>query len=129
MGLFISHCKECNEELHWFLKCDNGITCKKCGTHNSEKEVRDSWLNYYKNTQEEIKFNKLNNSSIPWSDEVIKDLEVRQANQMMHPYTCDRRSPECEVNMKPRDYSKDGVLIPTKDGWVCPCGKYKQNWY
>lgn len=22
----------------------------------------------------------------------------------------------------------EGVLIPTTEGWVCPCGEWKQNW-
>ena len=22
----------------------------------------------------------------------------------------------------------DGVLVATTEGWVCPCGEYKQNW-
>jgi hypothetical protein len=23
---------------------------------------------------------------------------------------------------------KYGALIPTEDGWICPCGKYKQEY-
>jgi len=69
----------------------------------------------------------LNNKQKIISDETIFNLAMHQNNPMLHPYTCDRRAKECEVNQVPRDFSKDGVLIPTKDGWVCPCGKYKQK--
>ena len=63
-----------------------------------------------------------------FTEEQIEELKKHQNNPMFHPYTCDRSVDECEVNQKPRDYSKDGVLIPTKEGWVCPCGKYTQKW-
>lgn len=66
--------------------------------------------------------------NIPWTQEMIDDLNAHQNNGMMHPYTCDRSAECCEVNQRPRDYSKDGILIATKDGWVCPCGKYTQDW-
>ena len=72
--------------------------------------------------------NKLNkNKQGEVSDETIFNLAMHQNNPMFHPYTCDRRAKECEVNQIPRDFSKDGVLIPTKKGWVCPCGKYTQK--
>jgi len=64
----------------------------------------------------------------PFTDEKVKELNEYQSSRRMHPYTCDRKAPECEVNQEPRDRSKDGVLIATKEGWICPCGKYKQNW-
>lgn len=64
-----------------------------------------------------------------FSPEVVAELNERQNNSQLHPYTCDRNAPECEVNQTPRNYSKDGVLIATENGWICPCGKYKQNWY
>lgn len=60
------------------------------------------------------------------TDEEIEQLNNHQKSGKFHPYTCDRRASTCEVNEIPRDYAKDGVLIATKDGWVCPCGKYKQ---
>lgn len=40
----------------------------------------------------------------------------------MHPFTC--RGEFCK-----RTERKDqGILVPAKDGMVCPCGKYAQNW-
>lgn len=63
-----------------------------------------------------------------FTPEKVKELNERQKNGMLHPYTCDRKAKECETNKIPRDCSKDGVLIATTEGWICPCGKYKQNW-
>lgn len=62
----------------------------------------------------------------PWTEEQIKDLNARQANPNMHPYTCDRKSLKCQTR---QFLAKDGVLIATKEGWICPCGEYKQDWY
>lgn len=67
-------------------------------------------------------------SKSPWRDDQVKNLNDYQMKGVFHPFTCDRKSPECEVNITPRDYSKDGVLIATEEGWVCPCGKYSQKW-
>ncbi len=61
-----------------------------------------------------------------FSQEKIDELNKQQLDNNYHPYTCDRRSKCCEVN---QDKTKNGVLIATTDGWICPCGKYKQNWY
>lgn len=58
--------------------------------------------------------------------EEVERLNKEQKRNDRHPYTCDRRSKECEVNQTPRE--KDGVLIATENGWVCPCGKYKQDY-
>jgi len=62
----------------------------------------------------------------PQTEEEIQKLNDFQHLGPFHPYTCDRGAVECEVNNIPRDYSKDGILIATTDGWICPCGKYKQ---
>lgn len=57
----------------------------------------------------------------------IQELKDRQNDSRLHPYTCDRKHDECEVKESPRDLSKDGVLIPTSKGWICPCGNYTQQ--
>ena len=66
-----------------------------------------------------------------WSDEEVENLKEYQTSGAFHPYTCNRGFPECEVKTSKingvRDWSKDGVLIPTNEGFVCPCGKYKQT--
>lgn len=64
----------------------------------------------------------------PWSIEKVQQLNNNQKNTTFHPYTCDRKHSDCEVNTQPSDYSKDGVLIAKTEGWVCPCGKYTQDW-
>ncbi len=64
----------------------------------------------------------------PFNQEQVNKLNEFQKCGRFHPLTCDRKAKECEVNCNPRDFSKDGVLIATEEGWVCPCGKYKQNW-
>lgn len=57
----------------------------------------------------------------------IEELNEQQKSGLVHPYTCDRKHKDCETKILPRDYSKDGILIATEDGWICPCGKYKEK--
>ena len=64
----------------------------------------------------------------PFSKSQVNRLNKAQTNRLVHPYTCNKSVSECEVNQEPRDYSKDGILIATREGWICPCGKYKQDW-
>ena len=55
-------------------------------------------------------------------------LNERQKSGKVHPYTCDRKHKDCELkqeHVQPHLY--DGVLKATTEGWVCPCGKYKQK--
>jgi hypothetical protein len=61
------------------------------------------------------------------NDKLIEQFNKHQNSGKFHPYTCDRQSKDCEVKINPRDYTKDGVLIATADGLVCPCGKYTQK--
>jgi hypothetical protein len=57
----------------------------------------------------------------PWSQEKVDELNRHQADGRFHPYTCPGDRPEC------RDQT-DLTIIATVDGWVCKCGKYKQDW-
>ncbi len=57
------------------------------------------------------------------TEERVKLLNNRQKNGFVHPYTCNRDKLDCEV----RSQKGDGILIATADGWVCPCGQYKQD--
>lgn len=61
-----------------------------------------------------------------FTKEIVEQLNKRQQEGTFHPYTCDRSFLECETRF---NHLKDGVLIATENGWICPCGKYKQNWY
>ena len=51
MGQFVSLCKKCKGLLTWFLTCEGGRVCDKCGTHNTEEEVINSFYDEetYKN--------------------------------------------------------------------------------
>lgn len=40
-----------------------------------------------------------------------------------HPFTCCSHE-GCNRAEQP----DEGALIPTNEGWICPCGKYTQNW-
>jgi len=62
-----------------------------------------------------------------WSDEKINNLNKYQKSGMYHPYTCGGplfADGFCER----RSQNGEGILIPTKDGFICPCGKYTQDW-
>jgi hypothetical protein len=71
-----------------------------------------------------IQINKISsdmNNDLPWDDETIERLNKHQKDNRLHPYTC----PNIEGNCA----DIDRPLIATKDGWVCKCGKYTQNWH
>ncbi len=60
----------------------------------------------------------------PFTPEQIAYLEIWQTGLGLHPFTCMGHN-DC----KHSERIDDGALIPTVDGWACPCGEYKQNWY
>ena len=71
----------------------------------------------------------------PYTDEQVKSLNEFQNNGIIHPFTCCSPSyiNECtrackEIDGKIVEGTTDGLLVATKDGWICPCGKYKQDW-
>jgi hypothetical protein len=55
----------------------------------------------------------------PWNPQLVEALNFGQQNPKFHPYTCPGNYPECKDQRE---------LVATKDGWVCKCGKYTQNW-
>lgn len=59
----------------------------------------------------------------PFTEEQIKSLEEWQKGIRFHPFTCCSHD-GCDRNSQPNN----GELIPTKDGLICPCGKWKQDW-
>lgn len=97
------------------------------------RENGESWIDPYGEEEWEDKSITSNGlpeiKKSPWTQEEVNELNNLQKSGKFHPYTCDREAKECEVNQIPRDFSKDGILIATKDGWICPCGKYRQNWH
>ena len=63
----------------------------------------------------------------PFTEEEIKEFNEHQENVMYHPYTC--CSTDSDGNHCERSKHNWGILMATKDGLVCPCGKYKQDWF
>src|ERR1044072_7972748 len=71
----------------------------------------------------------------PWSDEQVDKLNEWQAGMIKinmldgsmilmqtHPFTCGAVT--CDRSAR----EDEGKLIPSNNGWVCPCGDYKQDW-
>jgi len=102
--------KECNDISH-------------CPLHDHFKGIRSKILNEFMEISiEEICKNDQNLLNLISIEEVEK-LQAHQDDGRYHPYTCCsydgcQRSPE----------NNWGTLIPTQEQWVCPCGRYKQNY-
>lgn len=57
------------------------------------------------------------------SKEEIYEMNKRQHEGRYHPYTC------CGFDNCVRSEQTDnGILIATEQFWVCPCGKYTQEY-
>lgn len=56
------------------------------------------------------------------TDREVERLKQHQENTCFHPFTCGGEN--CDRGER----SDDGVLIPTNEGWICPCGDYKQEY-
>ena len=59
----------------------------------------------------------------PFTPEQVLALNEFQQSGVHHPFTCCSHN-GCDKNSTPNQ----GLLFATVDGWVCPCGKYTQNW-
>lgn len=78
----------------------------------------------------------------PFNKTQVKNLNAYQKEGKFHPFTCGGQPtplPEGTTNQKGEDVSgqlensrrncpDEGLLIATPQGWVCPCGKYTQDW-
>ena len=53
----------------------------------------------------------------PWTDEEVEILNKFQREGPFHPFTCPG-GPDCP----------ERELIATKEGWICHCGEYTQDW-
>lgn len=62
----------------------------------------------------------------PFTDEQVKNLNDYQTTGRFHPFTC--CSPEEIIECTRANGTSEGLLVATNDGWICPCGKYTQNW-
>lgn len=77
---------------------------------------------------------------VPFDKELVDNLNDYQMKGLFHPYTCCSPDdiPECKriLSYKKRregetvDFNSEneGILVATEQGWICPCGKYKQDW-
>lgn len=62
-------------------------------------------------------------TTAPWTEEQVAALNQFQNARWMHPFTCGKREGH------PLDPEGDyGVLVATKDGWICRHCDYTQDW-
>jgi len=80
--------------------------CSRCATYGNE-EQRKIAAQRIANILDSVR-----SCYAPWTDKQVKNLELRQAADHLHPYTC-----ECGE-----------LLIPTKQGWICDSCTYTQTW-
>ena len=64
----------------------------------------------------------------PFTQEQVQKLNEYQRNGRFHPFTCCSPSDIIKCERAKLGNGMGGLLIATKEGWVCPCGGYKQNW-
>lgn len=65
---------------------------------------------------------KLTKITAPWTQDQVDMLNRAQTCGWLHPFTCPGTEVGCGAMHEQRD------LIATLDGWVCVCGKYRQDW-
>lgn len=61
-----------------------------------------------------------------WQDGTTRwtfDLGGTLHSMPCHPFTCCSHN-GCERGDRP----DEGILIPSTEGWTCPCGAWKQDW-
>lgn len=58
----------------------------------------------------------------PFTPDQVVSLANWQADDNVHPFTCDNRDDEVTHP------GKLGILLPTVRGWICPFCDYTQNW-
>jgi hypothetical protein len=63
---------------------------------------------------------------VPFTDSQVEKLNQYQEKGFFHPFTC--CSAGSEEKCERRNHKGEGLLIATNEGWVCPCGEYKQDW-
>lgn len=76
----------------------------------------------------------MNKINAPFSDEQVILLNQYQSIEP-HPFTCcsPENISEClraskEIDGQIIDGVSEGILVATNEGWICPCGKYTQDW-
>lgn len=69
---------------------------------------------------------RLDSIEAPFTKEQVDNLNEFQNNGQFHSFTC--CSPENTSKCERTSGKSEGVLTATEQGWICPCGEYKQNW-
>lgn len=69
----------------------------------------------------------------PFTQEQADALNKYQKSGQFHPFTCIGRpylpsGKQVRLERSREVCPNDGLLIATKDGWVCPCGDCVQDW-
>jgi len=70
----------------------------------------------------------------PFTKEQVEKLNKYQKEGKFHPFTCtgqliEQEDEKGKFTEKSRSVCEnEGILIATEEGWVCPCGQYKQDW-
>lgn len=59
----------------------------------------------------------------PWTADLVADLNVFQHDGRFHPYTCGSGNRKDAAHL-----DREGVLLATPNGWVCPFCDYRQKW-
>lgn len=67
----------------------------------------------------------------PFTQEQVDKLNEFQKLGKFHPFTC--CSPDIFDCKRKKDEGetpeeRQGILIASNEGWICPCGKYQQDW-
>lgn len=77
----------------------------------------------------------MNRIKAPYTPEQVEKLNDFQKNGNFVEFTCCSPfdEPECLRAVKVVDGvvvegESEGLLTATTEGWICPCGKYTQDW-
>lgn len=62
----------------------------------------------------------------PFTLDQVKNLNEYQSLGKWHPFTC--CSPDDISECQRKSGASEGILLATEEGWICPCGKYTQDW-
>ena len=63
----------------------------------------------------------------PFTNEQVIKLNNFQANSQNHPFTCSGEFCD-KKEMDEAGFTRSSILQATTQRWICPCGKYTQNW-
>jgi hypothetical protein len=66
----------------------------------------------------------------PWDDATVAALNRWQAAGFVHPFTCggERSDAVHRYYALAQGQGDRGILVATRDGWVCPACDYRQDW-